>query len=81
MARATALKDSAPPGPQHERHRPEQTLLYRIIDRHYPEFLAGMAEQGSRHPTVKAGPMSGAHVAALAHPCASRHSCIHAHHI
>ena len=50
MARATALKDSAPPGPQHERHRPEQTLLYRIIDRHYPEFLACMAEQGRPLP-------------------------------
>ncbi len=44
MARATALKDSAPPRPWHERHRPEQTLLYRIIDRHYPEFLACMVE-------------------------------------
>ena len=50
MARATALKESAPPRPRHERHRPEQTLLYRIIDRHYPEFLACMAEQGKPLP-------------------------------
>ena len=36
-------KESAPPRPRHERHRPEQILLYRILDRHYPEFLGRMA--------------------------------------
>ena len=50
MAKATAHKESAAPRPRHERHRPEQTLLYRIIDRHYPEFLACMAEQGRPLP-------------------------------
>ncbi len=50
MAIATAHKESAAPRPRHERHRPEQTLLYRIIDRHYPEFLACMAEQGKPLP-------------------------------
>ena len=50
MARATALKESSPSRPRHERHRPEQTLLYRIIDRYYPEFLACMAEQGKPLP-------------------------------
>ena len=35
-------KESEPPGPRHERHRPEQILLYRILDRHYPEFLGRM---------------------------------------
>ena len=50
MFRATALKENTPPRPQHERHRPEQTLLYRIIDRHYPVFLAYMSEQGRPLP-------------------------------
>lgn len=31
--------------PHYERHRPEQTLLYQIIERHYPDFLAAMEAQ------------------------------------
>ncbi len=50
MPRTAALKESAPSRPLHERHRPEQTLLYRIIDRHYPEFLAYMVTQGKFLP-------------------------------
>ena len=34
----------------YERHRPEQTLLYQIIDQHYPVFSALMAEQGRELP-------------------------------
>ena len=52
MSRATALKENPPPRPQHERHRPEQTLLYCIIDRLYPEFLTYMSEQGRPLPTM-----------------------------
>ena len=50
MARATALKESAPPRPRSERHRSEQSPLYRSIDLHYPEFLACMAEPGRPLP-------------------------------
>ncbi len=50
MSRAAVLKESAPRRSLHERHRPEKTLLYRIIDRHYPEFLTYMAEQGKPLP-------------------------------
>ena len=32
--------------PNYERHRPEQTLLYQIIDKHYPDFLAQLAAEG-----------------------------------
>ena len=47
MARATALKDSAPPRPQHERYRPEQTLrVQRVLGhRSYdprPHFGGGL---------------------------------------
>ncbi len=50
MHHSSVLKESAPPQPSHERHRPEKTLLYRIIDRYYPEFRAYMAEQGRPLP-------------------------------
>lgn len=43
MHRTSVLKESAPPQPSHERHRPEKTLLYRIIARYYPEFRSYMA--------------------------------------
>ena len=31
----------------YQRHRPEQTLLYRIVDEYSPAFMAHLAEQGS----------------------------------
>ena len=34
----------------YERHRPDQTLLYQIIEQHYPVFSALMAEQGRELP-------------------------------
>jgi ribosomal protein S27E len=36
--------------PRYERHRPEQTLLYQIVDKHYPEFLAQLAVEGKSLP-------------------------------
>ena len=45
------------PGPSRDRdtgryhsHRPEQTLLYQIVDEYYPAFAALMAEQGKELP-------------------------------
>jgi ribosomal protein S27E len=35
---------------KYERHRPEETLLYQIVDKHYPDFQALMAAQGSPLP-------------------------------
>lgn len=34
----------------YQRHRPEQTLLYRIVDEYYPAFAAHLAEQGRELP-------------------------------
>ncbi len=31
---------------RYQRHRPEQTLLYRIIEQHYLAFTAHLAAQG-----------------------------------
>ena len=50
MPRTAALKESAPPRSLHERHRPDKTLRYRIIDRHYAAFITYMAEQGKFLP-------------------------------
>jgi hypothetical protein len=35
---------------RYERHRPEKTLLYQIIDEYYPHFLALMEQQGRSIP-------------------------------
>ena len=32
--------DCSPNGVPYARHRPEETLLYRVIDDYYPDFLA-----------------------------------------
>ena len=45
-----AIKDRSPHSPSYQRHRPEQTLLYQIIERHYPEFRDVMAMQGKSLP-------------------------------
>jgi len=36
---------------RYQRHRPEQTRLYRIVDKYYPEFAALMTEQGKELPS------------------------------
>src|SRR3990167_1773522 len=36
--------------PRYERHRPEQTLLYQLVETHYPEFCAQLNAQGRRLP-------------------------------
>ncbi len=45
-----AITDRSPHSPPYKRHRPEQTLLYQIIERHYPEFRDVMAMQGKPLP-------------------------------
>ena len=35
---------------RYQRHRPEQTLLYRIVDQYYPAFTAHLTEQGRELP-------------------------------
>lgn len=36
--------------PRYERHRPEQTLLYQLVETHYPDFCAQLDAQGRRLP-------------------------------
>ena len=44
---------SNPPagGHQYRRYRPENTLLYRVVEQYYPEFAELMRRQGRQLPT------------------------------
>ena len=35
---------------RYQRHRPEQTLLYRIVEKYYPVFTAHLAARGRELP-------------------------------
>ena len=49
---AQAGKDASPVGGavRYERHRPETTLLYQLVDAHYPVFADRMVAQGTPLP-------------------------------
>ena len=36
--------------PNYERHQPEQTLLYQLVQQHYPAFKASLEDQGQSLP-------------------------------
>lgn len=46
LARMTAPAPTLP----YERHRPEETLLYQLIETHYPAFRAQLEAQGQTLP-------------------------------
>jgi hypothetical protein len=50
MSSLALRKDRATSLPQYERHKPEQTLLYQIIEQHYPAFSRLMEQQGRSLP-------------------------------
>jgi len=53
MAQAAAGKDAGTLGVldrRYARHRPERTLLYQLVEAHYPTFAATMALQGKALP-------------------------------
>lgn len=54
MSHSAAASNAAPDSDvgRYQRHRPEQTLLYRIVEQHYPAFTAHLAEQGTVLPGV-----------------------------
>ncbi len=41
---------ASPATSRYQRHRPEQTLLYQIVERHYPAFVEHLAEAGKQLP-------------------------------
>ena len=48
LAAGTTDRDRGPD--RYQRHRPEQTLLYRIVEEYYPQFVDLMARQGRPLP-------------------------------
>ena len=42
-------------GHVYERHRPEETPLYRIVETHYPRFLARLEAEGGAPSVPNAG--------------------------
>jgi len=47
---AAGYRDKEASAYRYQRHQPENTLLYRIVERYYPEFTAYLAEQGAILP-------------------------------
>ncbi|WP_195733331.1 hypothetical protein [Glaciecola sp. MH2013] len=34
----------------YQRHQPEQTMLYQLVERHYPDFQANLSPHGKSLP-------------------------------
>jgi len=47
---AAGCRDMETGAYRYQRHQPENNLLYRIVERHYPGFTAYLAEQGAVLP-------------------------------
>lgn len=45
-----ASRPADQPPQRYQRHRPEHTLLYQIVERHYPAFADHLAESGKQLP-------------------------------
>ena len=45
-----ARSATASQSPNYEPHQPEQTLLYRLVEQHYPAFKASLEAQGQYLP-------------------------------
>lgn len=50
LATAARNAEGERPAGRYQRHRPEQTLLYRIVEQHYPAFSVHLAAQGRDLP-------------------------------
>lgn len=47
---AAAARTQGQGAPRYQRHLPERTLLYQVIERHYPAFVSYLADQGKTLP-------------------------------
>jgi hypothetical protein len=45
-----AFRQWSKPEVKYERHRPEASLLYQIIEQHWPQFQAALARQSKHLP-------------------------------
>jgi hypothetical protein len=53
MSKYSPDREARPPRttPEYERHRPEQTLLYQLVERDYPLFVDLRESQGGALPS------------------------------
>ncbi len=49
-ARAASAAATVRPMPRYARHAPERTLLYALVQAHYPDFLARLAAEDRSLP-------------------------------
>jgi hypothetical protein len=45
-----SARQHRPDAPRYERHRPETTLLYQLVETHYPAFPAALTARGRTLP-------------------------------
>ena len=50
MLSLPAGREASPGVCVYERHRPERTLLYQLVEAYYPAFLSQLAAQGTGLP-------------------------------
>ena len=50
LARNATASQSSTQTNGYERHQPEQTLLYQLVEQHYPAFKASLEAQGQHLP-------------------------------
>lgn len=50
MVQLSAGMDASVGAPAYERHRPEKTLLYHLVQQHYPAFVTQLAAEGKVLP-------------------------------
>jgi hypothetical protein len=67
---------AALPTARYARHRPEATLLYELVDQHYPPFLAALERDGRTLPTLGIG--NSKHPSAACASPEPRPSCVSA---
>jgi len=52
MEPLSAGMDASVVAPVYERHRPEKTLFYQLVEQHYPAFVTQLAAQAKVLPTT-----------------------------
>jgi len=50
MVPMSAGMEASVHAPVYERHRPERTLLYQLVEQHYPAFVTPLAVEGKVLP-------------------------------
>jgi len=65
---------------KYQRHQPEQTLLYQLVERHYDEFQSLLAAQGTPLPSYVQAEFEAFLTCGRLEHCFLRVHCEHCHH-